>query len=171
MFYYIDKRTTAKKKGERKMSYKCLECGHIFEGGEEYRWEETHGFTDGRYEKFSGCPICKSAYEKTETCENCGSAHLSDDLFNGFCLTCLRECVDIESGISYIKDRGLIVDFVFGSVFNVEEPKTHNDLLREWCEVIAKTNATKEMLIAYIVDDCDAEADDFAHWLKAKEVK
>ena len=27
--------------------YKCLECGHIFEQGEEAKWTETHGFTGG----------------------------------------------------------------------------------------------------------------------------
>ena len=49
--------------------YKCLECGHIFEPGEEAKWTEKHGFTDGRYEHFTGCPLCKSAYEETLRCQ------------------------------------------------------------------------------------------------------
>lgn len=40
------------------MSYKCRECGHIFE--EPHRWVERHGFTDGMYEHWSACPRCDS---------------------------------------------------------------------------------------------------------------
>ena len=72
------------------MAYRCLECGHIFEEGEQAIWEETHGLDTPPYEKFSGCPICKSAYEETIPCKICGSEHLEEELYGCIC----EECVE-----------------------------------------------------------------------------
>ena len=47
--------------------FKCIECGHIFEDGEQARWTETHG------EVWECCPICKGAYEEIEPCKICGT--------------------------------------------------------------------------------------------------
>ena len=65
--------------------WKCLECGHLFEDGEEVSWTESYG------EHFSGCPVCKCAYAEAYQCDRCGSYHLSDELYNGLCLDCLKE--------------------------------------------------------------------------------
>ena len=73
------------------MAYKCLECGHIFEDGEQAEWEETHGFDNPPYEKWSGCPICKGGYEETRRCKICGGEFLENEL-NGFCVC--DECID-----------------------------------------------------------------------------
>lgn len=45
--------------------FKCVECGHLFESGEEKRWTEPHG------EKMSGCPCCSGDYEEAKMCEFC----------------------------------------------------------------------------------------------------
>ena len=47
--------------------FKCIECGHIFEDGEQARWAETHG------EVWESCPICKGDYEEVEPCKICGT--------------------------------------------------------------------------------------------------
>lgn len=54
--------------------YKCLECGHLFEEGEQARWEESRGEFWGSpcSESMSGCPICKGYYEEAVKCKICG---------------------------------------------------------------------------------------------------
>lgn len=73
------------------MAYKCLECGHIFEEGEQVRWEERHGLDSPPYEKWCGCPICKGSFEETKQCKICGGEFLKDEL-NGGCVC--DECID-----------------------------------------------------------------------------
>ena len=46
------------------MTYKCNNCGEIFD--EPRRYVETHGFTDGLYERWSCCPYCGGDYELYE---------------------------------------------------------------------------------------------------------
>ena len=52
---------------------KCLDCGNLFENGEEKTWIESHG------EKLSGCPVCCGAYEEAKACEICGSYYGMED--------------------------------------------------------------------------------------------
>lgn len=74
------------------MAFKCLDCGHIFEEGEQARWEEHHPYGMGyAAEEFSGCPICNGDYEETKQCEICGGEFLEDEL-NGGCVC--DECVE-----------------------------------------------------------------------------
>lgn len=63
--------------------YKCKECGHIFEEGEEKKWTEPHG------EKLKGCPICFGAFEEAEQCKICGGYSL--EMEDGFCQECLAD--------------------------------------------------------------------------------
>lgn len=51
--------------------YKCEECGHVFEEGEQSTWIEPHG------ERLSGCPICNGAYEEVHFCSICGEIKCS----------------------------------------------------------------------------------------------
>lgn len=73
------------------MAYKCLECGHIFEDGEQVRWEERHGLDSPPYEKHCGCPVCKGSFEETKQCKICGGEFLKDEL-NGGCVC--DECIN-----------------------------------------------------------------------------
>lgn len=52
--------------------YRCKECGHLFEDGEQAEWVEPHG------EEWSGCPLCKGSYEEAKKCMLCGSYELED---------------------------------------------------------------------------------------------
>lgn len=74
------------------MFYKCLECGHIFEDGEEGNYFETQEIWGRDFrEKIKCCPLCKGDYEATVPCEICGSYHLKDELTNGVCEECIEE--------------------------------------------------------------------------------
>lgn len=75
------------------MAYKCLECGHIFEEGEQACWLESRGEFWGTpcSEHMSGCPLCKGEYEETVQCAVCGSEHLEDELNGGVCDECIDE--------------------------------------------------------------------------------
>ena len=74
------------------MTFKCLACGHIFEEGEQARWEEHHPYGMGyAAEEFSGCPICKGDYEQTVKCRICDGEFLEDEL-NGGCVC--NDCID-----------------------------------------------------------------------------
>ena len=48
------------------MLYKCAECEHIFEEGEEAVWYEDRGEYWGRpcRERMKGCPMCHGVYEE-----------------------------------------------------------------------------------------------------------
>lgn len=76
------------------MSYKCLECGHIFEEGEQRKFAEDRGECFGApcVETFYGCPLCAGGYQETKACKSCGIEHLSYELdADGFCEECAEE--------------------------------------------------------------------------------
>lgn len=71
--------------------YKCLDCGHIFEKGEESVWIESRGECFGfqSYEKMQGCPLCGGDFQETKPCKICGSEHLEDELNENICDDCI----------------------------------------------------------------------------------
>ena len=75
------------------MAYKCLECGHIFEEGEQENWLESRGEYWGTpcSEEMSGCPLCHGEYEETVQCSVCGAEHIEDELEGGVC----EDCIDL----------------------------------------------------------------------------
>ena len=111
------------------MAYKCLECGHIFDEGEQAIWEEHHPYGMGTAsEEFSGCPVCKGDYEETKQCKFCKGEFLEEELNGGFvCDECLEEyrrdlkmCYAVaESGKDEILINSLLVALL--SVDEIEE--------------------------------------------------
>lgn len=73
------------------MWYKCVECGHIFESGEESVWSEDRGEFWGIpcSESVSGCPVCHGEYEEVTPCRICGKLHFEDELFGDVCENCI----------------------------------------------------------------------------------
>lgn len=69
--------------------YKCNECGHVFEEGEQAEWVETHGFDYGNGEHWSGCPVCKGAYEEAKPCKICGTYDKDND--EEYCDNCKKD--------------------------------------------------------------------------------
>ena len=60
--------------------FKCAECGHIFEQGEEKTWTESYG------EELCGCPICEGGFKEIEPCILCGS--YNHDFDSNYCDKC-----------------------------------------------------------------------------------
>ena len=91
--------------------FKCFECGHIFEHGEEQRIVEPHG------EEYLACPICGNAYEETVQCKKCGSHQFDDELYSGWCEECLGEKMNLHNMAEYLKDNNLEADFYIGEFY------------------------------------------------------
>ena len=111
------------------MAYRCLECGHIFEEGEQARWKEHHPYGMGyAAEKFSGCPICKGSYEETKQCKICGGEFLEDELNgDGVCDECIEEYsknFDFCYKISDNEKEEIKINALLASLLDVDEIET-----------------------------------------------
>lgn len=118
------------------MAYKCLECGHIFEEGEQARWSENRGEYWGSpcSENMSGCPRCKGDYEETTLCEICGSEHLEDELNGGACHECIdeyRKNFDVCYEISFGETEEIKINALLASLFDVGDIE---QILKEYVE-------------------------------------
>lgn len=100
------------------MTFKCYECGHIFESGEEQTWIESYG------EQMSGCPVCAGGYEETVQCSICGSEHLADELDGGVCETCVdgyRYDISMCRIIGEKSKADVSINGFFASMYSSEE--------------------------------------------------
>ena len=167
--------------------YKCLDCGHIFDEGEEKTYKETHGDLMGPAEYWKGCPICGGAFEKTVRCENCGAEFLPDELYaDKWCDECLKEMVTYENFLEYIScgaendnECDLLEHFVITKIFNITEvPENSSYEFKKILREIYLRNVANDKLIGkgiflktikeYVLEkECDKE--DFAEWLVERE--
>jgi hypothetical protein len=153
------------------MMFKCCECGHLFEDGEQAVWEERHGFTSPPYEKWDGCPICRGGYEEVHQCKECGEWHTEDELWGGYCFDCLKEKCTQDVATDYIIDTtDYLEHFSITVLFRIDPPKETSWELRETLKEIVKEQATEKELKDYIFEDI-CTADDFSDWLNKREVK
>lgn len=112
------------------MAYKCLDCGNIFEDGEQARWEEHHPYGMGyASEEFSGCPICNGDFEETKQCKICGGEFLEDELNGGcVCDDCVEEYKrDLKTcyAIAETTEKQEIkINALLASLFDVDEIET-----------------------------------------------
>lgn len=174
------------------MMYRCENCGHLFEEGEQDVWEERHGLDTPPYEKWSGCPICKGRYEEVHQCKECGDWHTENELYEGLCEKCLRETINYDTFFEYCeanKDEKYLDIFVMQEIFGMDCPKKVTD---EWHECIVKMYKERTMLsdmifstpfgkmkdklidacIRFIMDDDGSIGrENYADWLNKREVK
>jgi RecJ-like exonuclease len=87
--------------------FKCTDCGHLFEYGEEKIQKENHG------EEWSVCPCCGGDYEEIMPCKICGSYEHEQN--EKFC----NECKE--------KTKNKFVAFIDEN-FSLEERKLLNEL-------------------------------------------
>lgn len=108
------------------MAYKCIECGHIFEEGEQAVWKERRGEHWGTpcTEEMSGCPLCKGDFQKTFKCAICGAEHTEEELHGDVCDDCIDEyrkdfdtCYKISKG----ETVNVEINALLASIFSVEE--------------------------------------------------
>ena len=105
--------------------FKCIDCGHIFEDGEQARWTEMHGFTYGNGEEFEGCPVCKGDYFEAVPCACCGEGHYFEgELENGVCNACIEKhfkdfefCVKVGAP----EDTNVPINGAIASLWTAEE--------------------------------------------------
>lgn len=122
------------------MAYICLDCGHIFEDGEQACWSEDRGEFWGVLcsEEVSGCPLCHGSYEKSEPCRICGSEHLPEKLNGGVCEECIDKYrYDAETLYNVGKNDTEKVDInsFLATIFTAKEI---DDILHREMQVIAK---------------------------------
>lgn len=69
--------------------YKCCECGHLFEEGEQKKISETSEYF-GTIEQttYKVCPICEGEYEVAKPCKICGCYENMLDNDEDFCEDC-----------------------------------------------------------------------------------
>ncbi len=116
------------------MSYKCLECGHIFEEGEEIKYNEYIGEWRGRQaiKELKGCPLCLGSFEKTIPCAICGSEHLEDELNGRVCDECIdeyRKDFNVCYEISIVETEEIKINSLLASLF---DPSDIEQILKEY---------------------------------------
>ena len=175
------------------MMFKCCECGHLFEEGEQASWYENQGECHGRIamEKFDGCPMCKGDYEEVHQCKECGDWHCEDELYDGLCEKCLRETINYDTFFEYCeanKDENYLDTFVMTEFFDVEMPKYssydfHLLMIRVYNERVEGIKTDKNLFgkshdefldacIRFIMDDDGSIGrENYADWLNKREVK
>lgn len=110
------------------MAYKCLECGNVFERGEEAIWEETHGLESPPYEERKGCPCCFGDYEPTIQCSICGGEFIEDETYGEkgirVCDNCIEDfCYDFDTCYAVCGDEKTEIELnsLICSVLSVSE--------------------------------------------------
>jgi len=159
--------------------YKCVDCGHLFEEGEQRTYKEAHGFSDGFAEEFSVCPVCGGDYEETTRCAFCGGEHLESELYDGVCLDCLRKKATYANILNYLIDTDALCLFMMESVYDTPVPDKPSEKLKNMlAEQFARLrnddllrNKTDFLGLAckfIFVDDGDYGKENFAEWLNSK---
>lgn len=175
------------------MMFKCCECGHLFEEGEQAVTYETHGFYQPPYEEIHSCPVCGGDFEEVHQCKECGDWHYEDELYDGWCEKCLRETINCDTFFEYCeanKDEQYLDTFVMCEILNCEYvPKISSDefhqlMCRTYWERVSEIKREKKVFgktfreiidacVRFIMDD-DGEIgrENYADWLNSKkEVK
>ena len=173
--------------------FRCCECGNLFEEGEQAVWEEKHGFIDGPFEKWSGCPLCKSDYEEVHQCKECGDWHTEDELYDGWCEKCLRKTINYDTFFEYCeanKDEQYLDIFVMSELLGgMDCPDNvsyefHQLMVRIYKERVHTVtrggksdgklhpDAFLSACIRFIMDDDGSIGrENYAEWLNNREVK
>lgn len=152
--------------------YKCLECGHIFDIGEEAHWEENHGLDCGPYEEWTGCPLCNGSYEETVRCKQCQGEFLEDELTEGLCEECIMNSLDVEMFKKYLIDTDQISTFMF-YLCGTSEPKTITKKLKRLlikaynmeCNIKGFTNK----VFSFVFQGGKYSLENYAEWLANRE--
>ncbi len=169
------------------MMYRCENCRHLFEEGEQAAWEEKHGLDTPPYEKWSGCPLCRSGYEEVYQCKKCGDWHAKSELYEGWCEKCLRESIDYDTFFEYCeanRDERYLDIFVMSELLGgMDCPE---NVSWDFHQLMIETYKQKSMVakafekisgflpacIRFIMDDDGSIGrENYADWLNKREAK
>lgn len=142
------------------MSYICLDCGNIFEEGEQITFQENRGELFGVpcSKKISGCPVCGGEYEESTPCSICGSEHLEEDLNGGLCDECIdkyKHDIDMCFRVGKGDTEAVEINCFLASMFEKEEIE---DLL---FETLKERN---RYMRVYIKADCERFVNSDRSW-------
>ena len=157
--------------------YKCVECGHLFEEGEQARWTEDAGECWGQkaYIEQAGCPICKGGYEEARQCVKCNGHFFKDELESGYCKECLESEITTDLAYKYFKEKDLVVDFLFNFIWDMDCPRYFTESFKNDCAELFLRKALDDKILSreYFLNLCKSyimeNADEFAKWLTKKE--
>ena len=130
------------------MFYKCTNCGHIFEEGEEAHCGD--GFSEPR---IAVCPACGDFFELAKPCQCCGGQFLEDELTEGMCEECIEETIN-DYSFGHISELYLIssdekeeveLNAFIASMFS---PSQINELL---LQELLKQNETHTVDCSYFI--------------------
>ena len=171
------------------MMYRCLNCGNLFEDGEQATWYENQGECHGSIAmgRFDGCPVCRGDYEEVYQCKKCGDWHSEDELYDGWCEKCLRETINYDTFFDYCEansdeqylDIFMMSDFLRMDCPDNVSPEFHLLMVETFKRKVADAKLLKGKFdflshcIRFIMDD-DGESgrENYAEWLNnRKEVK
>ena len=168
------------------MMYRCVDCGNLFEEGEQAVWEERHGLDSPPYEKLSGCPVCKGDYEEVYQCKECGDWHSYDELYDGLCEKCLRETINYDTFFEYCeanKDEQYLDIFVMAELLGGMDcpdnisPELHMLMIETYKRGAANAKLLGEKFgflancIRFIMDDDGSIGrENYAYWLNNRKV-
>lgn len=154
-------------------TYKCLECGHIFDEGEEARWIEESG------ELFTGCPMCQCAYANAYQCDSCGSYHLSDELYHGLCLDCLLKLATPQNLADWVDSDVFLAEDFYGFYYDsliANSSEQLRQLLRGGMlqryslDKLQRRHDTADRCFEFI-NSSEENRYDFAEWIKKGNAK
>ena len=131
--------------------YKCNDCGHIFECGEEKVVYERHGFDRPPYEKLSVCPCCGGSFSEfeNEKCDLCGLE--SDFVYNGMCEECLVDKINYENGLDYICETKNLAYFIFTYFYKMDYPKVTTAEFDEELRMIFLRKKVEDLALGQMV--------------------
>ena len=172
------------------MMYRCVNCGNLFEEGEQAVWYENQGECHGvtAMERFSGCPLCHDDYEEVYQCKECGEWLSEDELYDGWCEKCLRETINYDTFFEYCeanKDEQYLDTFVMSELLDKDMPKHssfdfHQLMIEVYKERVSWAKMYPEIKIydflasctRFVMDDDGSNGrENYADWLNKREVK
>ena len=170
------------------MMYRCLNCGNLFEDGEQATWYENQGECHGSIAmgRFDGCPVCRGDYEEVYQCKECGDWHSEGDLYDGWCEKCLRETINYDTFLEYCEansdeqylDIFMMSDFLCMDCPDNVSPEFHLLMVETYKRKVADAKLLRGKFdflshcVRFIMDDDGYSGrENYADWLNKLERK
>ena len=141
--------------------FKCKDCGHLFEEGEQGVFRGGNGWDEPEYrEEF--CPVCKGEFEEAIICKCCDEWVFEEESTIGICEDCIKKYSQdfdfCEKAFSEMKES-VELNKVYTWLFSEEE-----------IEAILKNHIKKGKFNADLSELVEQYAKEFAKKIK-KEVR
>ena len=170
------------------MMYRCLNCGNLFEDGEQATWYENQGECHGSIAmgRFDCCPVCRGDYEEVYQCKECGDWHSEGDLYDGWCEKCLRETINYDTFLEYCEansdeqylDIFMMSDFLCMDCPDNVSPEFHLLMVETYKRKVADAKLLRGKFdflshcVRFIMDDDGYSGrENYADWLNKLERK